>query len=553
MLTKQVRIRGQPDTCQARELVRIVEAGRGKRRNVDVRVDPTVELGISESTGKSEPLRLRLADRDDQPSRTFVARVLFETARQDPADPVSPPLRRHAETEPPALVRSRPGPAVARLICATISPSRSTTRPRWFGCGLERSNSRATEGEVHCTGSAKRLSKSTIRSNRQLRPHTKGPAGSRAAIPLTSGGQEGRRLAAVTDTDTDTTSMRRALRLAARAAGRTSPNPLVGSVVVRDGKTVGEGYHHAAGEPHAEVNALRNAGEAARGATLFTNLEPCAHQGRTPPCVDAIRDAGIGRVVVAMRDPDPRTDGKGIRGLRAAGIAVEEGLLRKEAERLNAGFVSRLTRGRPFVLLKVATTVDGRVAVPGRRYLSGKPAQREVHRLRDRTDAVLVGIGTVLADDPALTVREVKGRDPLRVIVDADARTPPTAKVVRARDPQRTVIFVARDADVRRTNKLREAGVLLVTVPRADGGLDLGAVLRWLGEHGVNTLMSEAGPHVAGALVRDGLADRVLLIVSPVAGGDGPPALEGVTKASDLHDVRVRRLGDDLALEGALG
>jgi len=176
-----------------------------------------------------------------------------------------------------------------------------------------------------------------------------------------------------------------------------------------------------------------------------------------------------------------------------------------------------------------------------------------VHRLRDRTDAVLVGIGTVLADDPALTVREVKGRDPLRVIVDADARTPPTAKVVRGKDPQRTIIFVARDADVRRTNKLREAGVLLVTAPRAEGGLDLGAVLRWLGEHGVNTVMSESGPEVAGALVRDGLADRLLVLFSPVAGGDGPPTLEGVPKASDLHDVRVRKLGDDLVFEGTLG
>lgn len=347
--------------------------------------------------------------------------------------------------------------------------------------------------------------------------------------------------------------MRRALALAERGRGRVSPNPVVGAVVVHGDRVVGEGWHRSLGAPHAEAMALEHAGRRARGATLYVTLEPCAHAGRTPPCVDAIREAGIARVVVAMRDPDPRTDGKGIRALRAAGVEVEEGVLRAEAERLNAGFVSRLERGRPSVLLKLAVTVDGRVAVPGRRYLSGKPALREVHRLRDRTDAVLVGIGTVLADDPALTVREVKGRDPLRVIVDADARTPPAAKVVRARDPQRTVIFVARDADVRRTNKLREAGVLLVTAPRADGGLDLGAVLRWLGQHGVNTVMSEAGPHVAGALVRGGLADRVLLLVSPVAGGDGPPALEGVPKASDLHDVRVRRLGNDLALEGALG
>src|SRR2546430_3208711 len=327
--------------------------------------------------------------------------------------------------------------------------------------------------------------------------------------------------------------MRRALRLAARAAGRTSPNPLVGAVVVRDDHVIGEGYHHAAGEPHAEANALEKAGDA-RGATLYVNLEPCTHHGRTPPCVDAIKEAGVTRVVVAMRDVDPRTDGKGIRALRAAGIAVEEGVLREEAERLNAGFVSRITRGRPFVLVKLAATVDGRVAVKGRRYLSGKPALREVHRLRDRFDAVMVGIGTVLADDPALTVREVKGRDPLRVVVDADARTPPAAKVVRANGPQHTVIFVARDADVRRTNRLREAGVLLVTVPRADGGLDLGAVLRWLGEHGVNTVMSEAGPHVAGALVRGGLAARVLLLLSPGARGDRAPPRSGGPQARDL-------------------
>jgi diaminohydroxyphosphoribosylaminopyrimidine deaminase/5-amino-6-(5-phosphoribosylamino)uracil reductase len=362
--------------------------------------------------------------------------------------------------------------------------------------------------------------------------------------------RQGRRLGAVTDSDT--AYMKRALRLAARAAGRTSPNPLVGAVLVRDDRVIGEGYHRAAGEPHAEVNAIRKAKDA-RGATLYINLEPCGHHGQTPPCVDAVRAAGITRVVAAMRDPDPRTDGKGIRALRAAGIAVEEGLLRREAERLNAGFTSRVIRGRPFVLVKLAATVDGRVAVPGRRYLSGRPALREVHRLRDRFDAVLVGIGTVLADDPALTVREVKGRDPLRIVVDAEARTPPAAKVVRARDPQRTVIFVARDADVRRTNRLRDAGVLLATVPRADGGLDLGAVLRWLGEHGLNTVLSEADPGVAGALVRGGLADRLLMLLSPIAGGDGPPALESVPAASDLRDVRVRKLGDDVALEATLG
>ena len=346
--------------------------------------------------------------------------------------------------------------------------------------------------------------------------------------------------------------MRRALRLAARAAGRTSPNPLVGSVVVRNGEVVGEGFHKAAGESHAEVNALARAGARASGATLYTTLEPCAHTGRTPPCVEAIRLAGATRVVAAMRDPDPRTDGKGFRALRAAGVEVTPGVLEAEAKRLNEGFISRIARGRPFVLVKLATTVDGRVSVKGRRYLSGKRALKEVHRLRDRYDAVLVGIGTLLADDPALTVREVKGRDPLRVIVDSEARTPLTAKVIRAKDPQRTLIFVARDADMRRVSRLRDSGVLVATVPRAAAGLDLGAVLRWLAEKGVNTVLSEAGPKIASGLLASGLADRLMLIQAPLAGGDGPSALDGLGKVVDLRSLTVRRLGDDVMLEGEI-
>lgn len=346
--------------------------------------------------------------------------------------------------------------------------------------------------------------------------------------------------------------MRRALRLAARALGRTSPNPLVGAVLVRDGEVVGEGFYRAAGEPHAEVTAIRKARDRARGATLYTTLEPCGHVGRTPPCVDAIREAGIARVVAAMRDPDPRTDGKGFRLLRAANIEVTNGVLEAEAKRLNEGFISRLERGRPFVLVKLATTVDGRVSVRGRRYLSGKPALKEVHRLRDRFDAVLVGIGTVLADDPQLTVRDVKGRDPLRVIVDTDARTPPTAKVVRAKDPQRTVIFVARDADARRVKRLRDSGTLVTSLPRNADGLDLAAVLRWLADNGVNTVMSEAGPKITSRLVMTDLADRLLLIQSPIAGGDGANALDGIGKVVDLRSMRVRRLGADVLMEADL-
>jgi diaminohydroxyphosphoribosylaminopyrimidine deaminase/5-amino-6-(5-phosphoribosylamino)uracil reductase len=350
--------------------------------------------------------------------------------------------------------------------------------------------------------------------------------------------------------DDDTKWMRRALRLAARGAGRTSPNPMVGAVLVADGTVVGDGWHQRAGEPHAEAIALERAGGRARGATLYVTLEPCVHQGRTPPCASAVIAAGVARVVAAMRDPDPRVDGRGLRALRDAGIEAEVGLMEAEARRLNEGFISRVQRGRPFVLLKLATTVDGRVGVPGRRYLSGKSAQKEVHRLRDRYDAVMVGVGTVLADDPELTVREVRGRDPLRVVLDAEARTPATAKVVHTVDPQRTILFVARDADQRRTKRLRDAGVLLATLPRSDpDGLDVAAGLRWLAEHGVNTVLSEGGPHVAASLLREKLVDRVLFVVTPTAGGPGKVAIDGLAAPVDLAGLRARRVGDDVLLE----
>jgi len=347
--------------------------------------------------------------------------------------------------------------------------------------------------------------------------------------------------------------MRRALRLAARGAGRTSPNPMVGAVIVKDGAVVSEGHHRRAGEAHGEAEALRSAGDRARGATLYLNLEPCAHHGRTPPCADAVVAAGISRVVAAMRDPDPRVDGKGFRALRAAGIEVETGVLEAEARRLNEGFISRNERGRPFVLLKLATTLDARVAVEGRRYLSGKAALREVHRLRDRFDAVMVGVGTILADDPELTVREIRGRDPLRVVLDADARTPPNAKLLRTGDPQRTIVFVARDAEPRRVKRLRDAGVPIATLPRAagDDGLDVAAGLRWLADNGINTVLSEGGPRVAASLLRERLVDRILFVVAPVVGGDGPHAIDGAA-AVDIRAMRVRRAGPDVLLEADL-
>lgn len=352
----------------------------------------------------------------------------------------------------------------------------------------------------------------------------------------------------IDEVDNDSRFLRQALSLAGRGAGRTSPNPMVGAVVVADGAVVGTGYHRAAGSPHAEVDALEQAGDAARGGTLYVTLEPCAHHGRTPPCADAVIASGVGRVVAATGDPDPRVSGRGFEALRAAGIAVEIGLLATEAEQLNEGYLTRIRTKRPFVTLKLALTLDGRVAVPGQRYLVDQPAIRFVHRLRARSDAVLVGIGTVFADDPELTVRAVRGRDPLRVILDTDARTPATSRVVRHRDPARTVVIVSDAADPARVAALSGTGVSVVSVPRAeDGHLDVAAALRHLADRGVNSVLSEGGPRLGTALLAQGLVDRLLLILAPLVGGSGPRAF-GDLDPLRLGELAVRRLGRDLAI-----
>ncbi|HXG16876.1 MAG TPA: bifunctional diaminohydroxyphosphoribosylaminopyrimidine deaminase/5-amino-6-(5-phosphoribosylamino)uracil reductase RibD, partial [Calidithermus sp.] len=256
--------------------------------------------------------------------------------------------------------------------------------------------------------------------------------------------------------------MRRALALAERARGLTSPNPLVGAVVVRDGQVVGEGFHEAAGRPHAEVAALEAAGDRARGATLYVTLEPCVHQGRTPPCLPRLLASGVARVVVAATDPDPRVDGRGVAALQAAGVSVSVGVLGEEAARQNRAFFTAMRYGRPLVTLKAAATLDGRIAdVHGRsRWITGEAARREAHRLRSEHDAIVVGIGTVLSDDPALTVRLGRPwpREPWRVVLDALGRTPPTARVLTAATPARALIAVGPDAPAERVAALRAAG-----------------------------------------------------------------------------------------------
>jgi diaminohydroxyphosphoribosylaminopyrimidine deaminase/5-amino-6-(5-phosphoribosylamino)uracil reductase len=343
--------------------------------------------------------------------------------------------------------------------------------------------------------------------------------------------------------------MRRALALARRGVGRTSPNPAVGSVVVQGDRVVGEGWHQRAGEPHAEVVALDRASARSRGATLYATLEPCTHLGRTPPCVDAILAAGIARVVFATRDPDPRVNGRGAARLREAGLEVTSGVLAAEAEALNRPFFKHIRTRLPWVTLKLALSLDGRVTVPGRRYLTGAMARRHVHRMRDEHDAVLVGIGTVLADDPQLTVRDVRGRDPLRVVVDAEARTPPRAPVVG--NDGRAVVFVREGAHADRVAALAAAGARVVPIAPSDGGVDLRTALTWLDRHDVLSVLLEGGPTLAASMLRAGLVDEALFIYAPVVVGNaGLPALGESLETIALQHTRVFRLGDDVAVQG---
>ena len=368
-----------------------------------------------------------------------------------------------------------------------------------------------------------------------------------------------RRRAAGGDDELDREMMARALRAGRR--GRPSPNPHVGAVVARGAEVIATGYHRRAGEAHAEAMALARAGRRARGATLYVTLEPCNHFGRTPPCTDAILAAGVRRVVVGCADPAPHVAGAA-RKLRRSGIAVEVGVLRERAEALVADFAKHHTTGLPFVTLKAAVTLDGRIATRtgDSRWITGERARREAHRMRDRSDAILVGVGTVLADDPHLTVRLVRGRDPLRVVLDTHLRTPPRAHVLGRRSAARTVILHGPSAKPARRRRLAAAGAELVEVRAGrDGRVDLRAALRELGRRDVVRLLVEGGAGVHGALLDAGLADRAVVFVAPRILGDerAVPLAAGrgvdrVAGAWRLRSPEVRRLGDDLLVSGDL-
>jgi diaminohydroxyphosphoribosylaminopyrimidine deaminase / 5-amino-6-(5-phosphoribosylamino)uracil reductase len=354
--------------------------------------------------------------------------------------------------------------------------------------------------------------------------------------------------------------MSRAVALAQRGLGRTSPNPPVGAVIVKRGRVVGAGWHRRAGGPHAEVVALRQAGVAARGATLYVTLEPCAHYGRTPPCAPALVAAGIARVVVAVLDPNPRVRGRGLRILRRAGVAVTTGVLAAEAGAVSAWFRHAVVRRRPYVVLKLATSLDGRIAtVTGAsRWVSGPAARRFVHRMRNRVDAVMVGAGTVIADDPALTCRVRGGRDPLRVVVDGRLRIPTRARVVRQRSAASTVVATTPAGGATRRRGLARSGAELMVFPGRRGRLRLRAVLDALWRRGVVSVMIEGGGDLAAGALRERVVDRLLLVVSPMLiGGDGRALLGslGVRRlaaAPRCRDARLGRIGRDLLWDAAV-
>ena len=344
--------------------------------------------------------------------------------------------------------------------------------------------------------------------------------------------------------------MARALQLAARGLYTTHPNPRVGCVIVNNGAVVGEGWHERAGTPHAEIHALQAAGDAARGATVYVTLEPCSHHGRTPPCAEALIEAGVARVVAAMTDPNPLVAGGGIAMLTLAGIAAEVGLMETEARALNPGFVSRMTRGRPWLRLKTASTLDGKTALANgaSQWITGAAARADVQTLRARACAILTGSGTVLADNPRMTARDVDiGRQPLRVIVDSGLRTPASAAILPA-------LVACHHADPHKRAALEQAGAEVIEVPGTDGRVDLAALLELLAQRAVNELHVEAGAALNGALLQAGLVDEWIAYVAPMAVGDDARGLFATSPLATLADAArfkladVRQLGGDLRL-----
>jgi len=347
--------------------------------------------------------------------------------------------------------------------------------------------------------------------------------------------------------------MEQALELAGRGLNTTTPNPRVGCVVVRDDTVVGTGWHEKAGMPHAEVLALKAAGARSRGATLYVNLEPCSHHGRTPPCVDAIVEADVKRVVAAIQDPNPKVAGAGFAKLRAAGIAVEQGLMEEEARELNIGFFARMTRGRPWMRMKVAASLDGRTALANGKsqWITGEAARQDGHRWRARACAVLTGFGTVSDDDPQLNVRGVDTpRQPLKIVVDSKFETSPSARLLK--EGQTLVVGAVNDA--KRIASLKKAGAEVVIIPNDGGKVELFKLMQELARRELNEIHVEAGTKLNGSLLQAGVVDELLVYLAPSVIGDSGrgmfhmPEITELSRASALKIREVERIGADLRI-----
>jgi diaminohydroxyphosphoribosylaminopyrimidine deaminase / 5-amino-6-(5-phosphoribosylamino)uracil reductase len=355
--------------------------------------------------------------------------------------------------------------------------------------------------------------------------------------------------------------MRIALKEARKALGRTSPNPCVGAVVVKDDQIIAKGYHAKAGAPHAEINALRKAGKRARGATIYVTLEPCNHTGKTPPCSEALVASGVKRVVVGMEDPNPLVHGEGLAHLMSRGIDVLCGILSEQCQAINRPFVKHITTSLPWVIMKAGISLDGRITYKKGTggLITGPESIRRVHRLRDISDAILVGVGTICIDDPALTTRleKRKGKDPVRIVVDTSLRIPLSAKVLHLDSDASTIIFCGPGPDEKKKNDLiaMGVGIRLVDVD-STGRVDLGQVLAVLGREGITSVLVEGGAAIHGSMLRNRLVDHASLFIAPLFAGDsGIPVVQGLpisdrNRAVLLESVHYRRLGADLIVEG---
>lgn len=359
----------------------------------------------------------------------------------------------------------------------------------------------------------------------------------------------------------DSHFMKKALQQAKKGLGRTSPNPCVGAVLVKDGKIVGAGYHKKAGTPHAEIHALADAGSEAKGATMYVTLEPCNHTGKTPPCSHAVAEAGVSRVVVGMRDPNPLVDGSGIDYLQQHGIEVASGVLEKQCRTINLPFLKHITTGLPYVVMKAGISLDGKLNYQKGKsgWITGPQSGKYVHRLRDRNDAIMVGYNTVLIDDPSLTTRLTsgRGRDPVRIILDRELRTPLNAKVFSGSSGAYCWVFCGETADVTKIKDLEKGGVKITQIPLLkEPRLDLSAMLKVLGKAGICSVLVEGGAGLHGSLMKQNLFDYAYLFQAPLfAGAEGVSLLSGYTAkdkkcAPYLNKTKYQRLGDDIVIHG---